>query len=269
MPDPIPRQHASGAGAPDHALAPEPTYAERARTLIHLGRVGALSTISRKHPGWPFGSVMPYALDDGGRPLFLISAMAMHTQNLQAEPRASLLVNQTEAGADPLGASRLTLMGEVTKVAAEDAAVVRKIYLARHENARYWVDFDDFAFYRMEIADLYFVGGFGVMGWVTAEDYLKSEVDPLAEVGPAIIEHMNKDHSGSLLLLAKAFTGVEADQATMTSVDRLGFHVRLKTADRVWSVRIAFLVQVRGMADARKVMEQMVRLATPPLLERK
>jgi putative heme iron utilization protein len=261
MPDPTPRQHASGAIAPDHALAPEPTYAERARTLIHLGRVGALSTISRKHPGWPFGSVMPYALDDSGRPLFLISAMAMHTQNLQAEPRASLLVNQTEAGADPLGASRLTLMGEIKKVADEDAVAVRKIYLARHENARYWVDFDDFAFYRMEVADLYFVGGFGVMGWVTAEDYLESEADPLADVAPAIIEHMNKDHSDSLLLLAKVFSGVEADQATMTAVDRLGFNVRLKTADRVWSVRIAFLVQVRSIAESRKVMEQMVRLA--------
>ena len=91
MPDPLSRRHAAGVVPPDQAPAPEPTYAERARTLIHLGRVGALSTLSRKHSGWPFGSVMPYALDDSGRPLFLISAMAMHTQNLQAEPRASLL----------------------------------------------------------------------------------------------------------------------------------------------------------------------------------
>lgn len=261
MTDPLSRRHASGAVPPDQAPAPEPTYAERARTLIHLNRTGALSTMSRKHPGWPFGSVMPYALDDSGRPLFLISAMAMHTQNLQAEPRASLLVTPPESGADPLGASRLTLMGEITQVADEDAVVVRKIYLARHENARYWVDFDDFSFYRMQVADLYFVGGFGVMGWVTAEDYLNSEPDPLAEVGPGIIEHMNKDHSDSLLLLARVFAGVEADQATMTSVDRLGFHVRLKTVDRVWGVRIAFLVQVRSTTDARKVMEQMVRLA--------
>src|SRR3989441_12613410 len=126
MPDPLSRRHAAGVVPPDQGPAPEPTYAERARALIHLGRVGALSTLSRKHPGWPFGSVMPYALDDSGRPLFLISAMAMHTQNLQADPRASLLVNQTEAGADPLGASRLTLMGEITKVADEDAVAIRK-----------------------------------------------------------------------------------------------------------------------------------------------
>src|SRR5438876_8887735 len=120
MPDSLTRLHAAGAVPPDQAPAPEPTYAERARTLIHLGRVGALSTISRKHPGWPFGSVMPYALDDGGRPLFLISSMAMHTQNLEAEPRASLLPTQSDGGADPLGAARLTLMGEVARVHPEE-----------------------------------------------------------------------------------------------------------------------------------------------------
>jgi putative heme iron utilization protein len=261
MADPLSRRHASGAVTPDQAPSPEPTYAERARTLVHLGRVGALSTMSRKRPGWPFGSVMPYALDEMGRPLFLISSMAMHTQNLQQDLRASLLVNQSEGSADPLGASRVTLMGEVSKLPAEDLGAVRKRYLARHENARYWVDFEDFDFYRMDVADVYFVGGFGVMGWVTAEDYLQAEADPLAESAPGIIEHMNKDHSDSLLLLAKVFAGVEADQASMTAVDRLGFHLRLKTADRVHSVRIAFLVQARSVADARKVMEQMVRLA--------
>jgi len=202
---------------------------------------------------------MPYALDEIGRPLFLISSMAMHTQNLAEDTRASLLVNPDSS--DPLGAARVTLMGEIFKLAAADLPTVRQAYLSRHENAKYWVDYDDFAFYRMEIADVYFVGGFGIMGWVTAEDYLQAEPDPLAEAAPAIIEHMNKDHSDSLLLLAKVFAGIEADQATMTSVDKLGFHVRLKSADRVRGARIAFLVQARSVSDTRKIMEQMVRLA--------
>jgi len=259
MTDPITRHHASGAVSPD-IPALEPTYAERARTLIHLGRVGSLSTMSRKHPGWPFGSVMPYALDVTGRPIFLISSMAMHTQNLLNDAKASLLVTQSEAP-DPLGASRLTLMGEVMKLPPEDSPAVRKVYLARHENARYWVDYEDFGFYRMEVADVYYVGGFGVMGWVTAEEYLRADADPLAEAAPGILEHMNKDHSDALLLLAKVFGGVEADEAVMTSVDRLGFHVRLTTADRVRSVRIAFLVQAHSVADTRTIMEQMLRLA--------
>jgi putative heme iron utilization protein len=92
---------------------PEPSFAERARTLLHLGRVRSLSTLLRKQPGFPFGSVMPHVLDDRANPVFLISTMAMHTQTLLENTRASLLVTQPEAGGDPLGASRVTLLGNV------------------------------------------------------------------------------------------------------------------------------------------------------------
>ena len=84
-------RHGGTGVASNQPAAPEPSFSERARTLVYLGRIGSLSTISRKQPGFPFGSVMPYGLDERGRPIFLISTMAMHTQNLQADPRASLL----------------------------------------------------------------------------------------------------------------------------------------------------------------------------------
>src|SRR6202789_2371896 len=106
-------KHAGTAAGSAQAVIPEPSFAERARTLLHLGRVGSLSTLSRKRPGFPFGSLMPYALDGAGRPVFLISTMAMHTQNLQQDGRASLLVTQPEASGDPLGAGRVTLVGNV------------------------------------------------------------------------------------------------------------------------------------------------------------
>jgi hypothetical protein len=89
-------KHASGGVAANQPSLPEPSFAERARTLMYLGRIGSLSTQSRKQPGFPFGSVMPYASDEHGRPIFLISTMAMHTQNLKADPRASLLVTQAD-----------------------------------------------------------------------------------------------------------------------------------------------------------------------------
>ena len=95
------RKHAGPGPATDRPPIPEPTFAERARTLAYLGRMGSLSTLSRKQPGFPFGSVMPYRLDDHGRPIFLISTMAMHTQNLQADPHASLLVTQQDTEGEP------------------------------------------------------------------------------------------------------------------------------------------------------------------------
>ena len=119
MSSPSIRKHAGPGPTNDQPVIPEPSFSERARTLVYLGRLGSLSTISRKQPGFPFGSVMPYALDDHGRPLFLISTMAMHTQNLKADPRASLLVTQNDADADPLGASRVTLVGNALPVSSE------------------------------------------------------------------------------------------------------------------------------------------------------
>jgi heme iron utilization protein len=228
---------------------------------VYLGRVGSLSTLSRKQPGFPFGSVMPYGLDARGRPIFLISTMAMHTQNLQTDPRASLLVNQTDAGGDPLGASRVTVMGNVSMVPQPEVGDARTLYLERHPNSKYWVDFDDFSFYRMDVLDVYYGGGFGVMGWVEAPDYDRAQPDPLADAAAGIIEHMNTDHKDALVLLAREFAGVESDEAAMTAVDRLGFHVRLKTPDGVRGARIAFLREAVNPIETRKVLVEMVQKA--------
>ena len=228
---------------------------------MHLSRVGSLSTHSRKQPGFPFGSVMPFGVDDHGRPLFLISTMAMHTQNLKADVRASLLVTQDDAGGDPLGASRVTLVGNVLPVPELEIPETREVYLGRHANSRYWVDFEDFSFYRMDVVDIYYVGGFGVMGWVSASEYLGSRPDPLADSISEIIQHMNAEHKDALVLLAREFAQVESQQATMTAVDRLGFHVRLKTTDGMRGTRIAFPREVRSLAETRKVMVEMVQQA--------
>ncbi len=152
------RKHAGVGPASDQPTVPEPAFAERARTLMYLGRIGSLSTLSRKQPGFPFGSVMPYGLDDHGRPIFLISTMAMHTQNLQADPRASLLVTQDDTGGDPLGAARVTLVGNVLPIPESEVPEARKLYLQRYANSKYWVDFEDFSFYRMDVVDVYLVG---------------------------------------------------------------------------------------------------------------
>src|SRR5579863_3549344 len=214
------RQHAY-SGPPLQQL-PEPGHAERVRTLLSLATVGTLSSLSRKHTGFPFGSLMPFALDSAGRPIFLISNMAMHTQNLKADPRASLFVSQSSPDGDPLGAARATLIGNAEPVTADDLPAVREQYLARHPNSRYWVDFADFGFFRLEPIDVYYVGGFGVMGWVDSKDYATAAPDPLAEAAPGILAHMNADHVDSMIKLARTYAQIEAAEATMTSVDRLG-----------------------------------------------
>ena len=253
------RQHAStGPAAP---ALPEPSHAERVRTLLSLSSVATLSTQSRKHSGFPFGSLMPFASDGAGRAIFLISNMAMHTQNLRADPRCSLFIGQAAADGDALGAARATIVGNAEPVPEEDLASVRETYLSRHENSRYWVDFADFHFFRLEPIDLYYVGGFGVMGWVQADDYKHGVPDPLADAAPGIIAHMNDDHVDSMILLARSHSGLEASEAVMTSVDRLGFSLRLKTSEGMKGSRINFLREVSNAQETRTVLVEMVRQA--------
>jgi putative heme iron utilization protein len=241
-----------GPTVPD---VPEPSLAERARTLVSIGRIGSLSTHSRKFAGFPFGSMMPYASDPQGRPIFFISTMAMHTQNLHQDARASLLVTQPDVTGDPLGAARVTLVGEAS---ITPAAEVRELYLARYENARYWQDYTDFAYYRLEVSGVYFIGGFGVMGWVSAGDYGSARPDPLAETSPEILRHANAGPE-ALCRIAARFAGETADEAVMTAVDRLGFHLRLKAGDRVFGRRVAFPREVASDEEARSALAEMSR----------
>jgi len=201
---------------------------------------------------------MPYASDQEGRPIFFISSMAMHTQNLIQDPRASLFVAQPEASDDPLGSARMTVVGSASEVAA---AEVRDLYLSRYENAKSWQEYTDFAYYRLEVEGVYFIGGFGVMGWVSAENYKGAQPDPLAGSASEIIQHMNADHSDALRAIARHYVGEDTDAAAMTAVDRLGFHVKLQSGDRVYGRRVSFLREVTSSDEARRVFIEMVRQA--------
>jgi heme iron utilization protein len=254
-------QHAAPFNPNPQPPIPEPTHAERSRTLLHLSSVATLSTLSRKQPGFPFGSFMPYALDPAGRPLFLISTMAMHTQNLKADPRASLFVTQPAPDGDVLGAARVTLIGNVLQLPEAEKPEAREIYLKAHPNSLYWVDFNDFAFFRLDPIDIYYVGGFGVMGWVNAPDYAIAQSDPLANAAHGILSHMNADHADALVLLARVHANLEAESAVMTSVDRLGFHVRVQTPAGVKGARIPFLREAATPAETRTILVEMVNQA--------
>ena len=239
--------------------APEPTHAERARTLLHATKVGSLATISVDFPGYPFGSVVSYALDDSGRPLLLLSDLAEHTRNLQADSRASLMATEDDRPGDVLALGRVTLIGDLSAVPADEVDEVRARYLAAHPNAVY-VDFGDFNFYRLDVSSVRYVGGFGHMSWVDAADYVAAGPDPLRPEQTSILEHMNNDHADSLVVYAKAFGGVpDATGGTMLTCDRYGFDLLIEAPSGKQAVRIPF-----GAATdtPEAVRNSMIRLVT-------
>ena len=161
-----PRSQLDGAAAAGSARQ----WAGAARELLQRGGISTLSTVSAKHPGYPFGSVVPYGLDAAGVPVFLLSRLAVHSRNLALDDRATLLVMDRTAVDDPQGAARVSVMGRVIRVPAEGLLEAQQAYLRRHPTAAQYLNFGDFEFYRLEIHDVYFVGGFGRMGWLRAED---------------------------------------------------------------------------------------------------
>ena len=138
---------------------PTPTHAERARTLVARIPTGTLCTLAVEPEGYPYGSFVTVAFDDGD-PVFLISALAEHTKNLERDVRASLLV--AESGADdPLANGRVTMLGPCTRVEG-DGGRARAAFLTVHPNAAYYADFRDFAFWNLRVNARY-IGGYGRM----------------------------------------------------------------------------------------------------------
>jgi len=242
----------------DKPPVPTPSLAERARTLMHMGGASSLATVSQKHQGYPFCSMVPYAIDSSASPIFLISQMATHTKNVRASSLATLLV--TEASGS-LGGARISVMGETTLVEGEAIKGVAEAYLAKHPESKQWVDFADFGFYRMSVQDVYFIGGFGSMGWVSAEEYSAAEPDPLAGAAKDIIDHMNEDHVDSMLVLIEKHLELKATGARMTSVDRYGFNVRITTDSRSRGGRIGFPQQALTATEVRKTLVEMLATA--------
>lgn len=247
-----PAQHGGGEAGPPIAGDPSsfPSDAELARTLCWQRSRATLSTLTVD--GYPYGSVVSYAPDNAGAPVALVSDMAEHTVNARRDSRASMLITAaaSEGDADPLGMARCTLVGRMELV--DDPAAVREAYLERHPYAGYYVDFTDFAFWRLDVAQIRYVGGFGHMSWVSADEYAAAAVDPVAEAADAIVAHMNDDHADANLLYATNLAGLtEATESTMTGIDRYGVTLRVATPAAARLARIPFGKRLDSADDAR------------------
>ncbi len=221
---------------------------------------GALSTLAADPQGYPYGSVASYGLDDRGSPLFFVSLMAEHTQNAIRDPRASLLVTEpVPDGADPLASGRVTLMGLLSTVAERDLPIARDRYLTANPTAAYYIDFGDFAFYRLDVESIRYVGGYGRMSWVDAAAYAEAEPDALVGEAAGIVEHMNADHAAAQVLFCRHLAGrPDTTEATMSAVDRYGFEMIAVSPGGRAAVRLGFPQECTTGVEVRQAMVAMV-----------
>jgi putative heme iron utilization protein len=236
---------------------PTSTHAEQAKTLVDKMPTGTLCTMSLNPAGYPYGSFVTYAIHNTD-PVFLVSQLAEHTKNLNACERASLLVAEAGPG-NPLALGRVTLVGSCSQIPAEDRETVKEVFLSKHPSAKFYVDFKDFAFFKLEVAAARYIGGFGRMSWLETADWVKAEPDPIAPFAKAIIDHMNEDHADIMVLYCKIMSkAVDTTEAQLVGVDRYGFEMSAMTAEGPRPIRLPFS---KPVSSAEEVRHEMVALA--------
>ena len=156
----------SGSASPSASVLDAASSEERCRTLLEAERVGLLSTTSVHRPGYPYGSLTPFALSSRGAPLLLLSGLAAHTKNLLADPRACLFVGDLASVEDPLAGARVSLLGVCRRVGASDATDARTRYIARHPRAEAYFQLGDFGLWELVVEEARLISGFGSMRWM-------------------------------------------------------------------------------------------------------
>lgn len=229
------------------------TPAQAARGLVRGALKAALGSIDRR-TGHPYASLVTVATTLEGAPVFLISRLAFHTQNIEKDARASLLFDGTSSTGDPLAGGRVTLVGTARWI--EDGHA-RGRFLARHPGAEMYVDFPDFAFYELQPETAHYVGGFGRIVDLKPADLLldPAQCQSLKVAETEIIAHMNADHADAVGLYATRLLGAAGDGWRMTGVDPEGIDL----ANESISLRLRFQGPVKTAGDVRK---ELVNLAT-------
>jgi putative heme iron utilization protein len=233
-------------------MKPDPAFDPKlaAKKLLREGRSGALATLMPP-AGDPYCSLVNVATAADGAPLLLISRLAVHTKNILADPRVSLMLDERKEG-DPLQGARVMLMGTA---AATDDAEARRRYLARQPEAEMFAGFADFAFYRMELKAAHLVAGFGRIVDLKPQDVL-TEVGDAAELvaaEPEILAHMNDDHADAVRLYATRLLGAPDGEWRCVGCDPEGLELQ---QDRT-ALRLPFPQRVRAPGVLRQVLKQM------------
>ena len=219
-----------------------------ARRVLRTARTAALATLDPQS-GYPLTTLVNVAADADGSPLMLLSQLALHTRNMTADARVSLLLAQLGKG-DPMAASeRLSVAGRA--LPCDDPNAKRR-FLARHPKAKLYADFPDFALYRLEIASLHPNGGFARAAQVTRDEVLLdlAGCDGLVAAEESALAQINSDHAEALARLAGRLLGETGGAWRATGLDPEGLDI--VSGERV--ARLVFPEQVRTADELRSVL---------------
>jgi putative heme iron utilization protein len=225
-----------------------------AKKLLREARSGALATLMAGS-GDPYCSLVNVATAVDGAPLLLISKLAIHTKNVLADARVSLMLDERKEG-DPLQGARVMLFG---RTELTDDEVVRRRYLVRQPEAEMFAGFADFGFYRIQVSGAHLVAGFGRIHTLKADDILTDAAgaDDLIKAEPGVIEHMNSDHGEAVRLYATKLLGAPDGAWRCVGCDPEGMDLQNERT----GLRLPFPQRVNGPGPLRMVLKQLAEQA--------
>jgi putative heme iron utilization protein len=237
-------------------MKPDTTFDARnsAKKLLREGRSGALATLMAG-TGDPYCSLVNVATAIDGSPLLLLSKLALHTKNILADARVSLMLDERKPG-DPLEGARVMLMGTI---AVTSDPATRAAYLRRQPEADMFAGFADFAFYQIALTRAHLVAGFGRIVDLTPADVLTdvSDARALVEAETGAIAHMNADHAEACRLYATKLLGGPEGDWRCVGIDPEG----LELQDGRMALRLGFPQRVTAPGPLRAVFKQLAEQA--------
>src|SRR6266403_4709135 len=224
--------------------------ARLARSLLRRSRQGALATLMADS-GDPYCSLVNVASHADASPILLISRLALHTRNILADHRVSLMLDERAEG-DPLEGSRILLAGRAEQAGTDDLPALRRRYLNAHPSAETFVNFNDFSFFRVRPSGAHLVAGFGRIVDLKPEQCLidMSDAGALLEAEQGAIDHMNADHRDAMNLYATRLLGAEVADWRCTGCDPDGLDLQAGAK----TLRLDFPERVTGPGELRKIL---------------
>jgi putative heme iron utilization protein len=233
-------------------MQPTPDFDPKAaaKKLMREARSGALATLMA-NTGGPYCSLVNVATAADGAPLLLISQLAIHTRNILADARLSLMLDERRAG-DPLQGARVMLMGTAAKTESADA---RRRYLAHQPEAESFAGFNDFSFYEVTLKGAHLVAGFGRIVDLAPADLLTdlAGAEALLAAEHEVLEHMNADHADTCRLYATKLLGALDGDWRCVGCDPDGLDLQCERT----GLRLAFPQRVKEPGVLRAVLKQM------------
>ena len=224
---------------------------QTAKSLIRSGKQGALATLM-PGSGDPYCSLVNLATAADGSPVLLISALALHTRNILADARVSLMIDERRDG-DPLEGARVMISGAAAKVErADELAPIRRRYLARHPGAEGYVDFPDFAFFKIAVRSVHLVAGFGRIVTLAGAQALTdlTGADEVVAAEEGAVRHMNEDHMDANALYATRLLGAQSGPWRISGLDPDGADLALGQR----TLRLPFPERVTSAVSLRKML---------------